>query len=282
MYWTQHTVWSTILRRQQGGIDEAHRIGHGRCSWACSLCNRHQMLNHGRRSRFARSCPLRRAVRRISCRASSSSNSASSLASRSSLRIAQGLEARSAHRLSPSLTPTATRFWQAAHRIRLRPRSIPSLATTRREILRRSSPSEFLRMCSSFHRRAASRQPRTWLQPPRRGLARLTFSSVGVGTATHLSAERFRISAGIDALHVPFKGGAEAMSEVIAGRVDFFFGPPALVGPHVRDGKLLALAVNGTARTPSLAEVPTTRETRLHGRRISNLVRALRSGEDAA
>jgi tripartite-type tricarboxylate transporter receptor subunit TctC len=88
----------------------------------------------------------------------------------------------------------------------------------------------------------------------------LTFSSVGVGTATHLSAERFRISAGIDALHVPFKGGAEAMSEVIAGRVNFFFGPPALVGPHVRDGKLIALAVNGTARTPSLPDVPTTRE----------------------
>lgn len=88
----------------------------------------------------------------------------------------------------------------------------------------------------------------------------LTFSSVGVGTATHLSAERFRISAGIDALHVPFKGGAEAMLDVIAGRVDFFFGPPALVGPHVRDGKLLALAVNGNNRTAGFAEVPTTHE----------------------
>jgi tripartite-type tricarboxylate transporter receptor subunit TctC len=88
----------------------------------------------------------------------------------------------------------------------------------------------------------------------------LTFSSVGVGTATHLSAERFRLSAGIAALHIPFKGGGEAMSEVIAGRVDFFFGPPALVGPHIRDGKLLALAVNGTARTSSFPDVPTTRE----------------------
>lgn len=88
----------------------------------------------------------------------------------------------------------------------------------------------------------------------------LTFSSVGVGTATHLSAERFRISAGLDALHVPFKGGAEAMSEVIAGRVDFFFGPPALVAPHVRDGKLVALVVNGTRRSAVLPDVPTTRE----------------------
>lgn len=88
----------------------------------------------------------------------------------------------------------------------------------------------------------------------------LTFSSAGMGSATHMSAERFSLSARIDALHVPFKGGAEAMSDVMAGRVDFFFGPPALVGPQIRDGKLLALAVNGSTRTPSLPDVPTTRE----------------------
>ncbi len=89
----------------------------------------------------------------------------------------------------------------------------------------------------------------------------LTFSSVGVGTATHLSAERFRMSAGLDALHVPFKGGAEAMSEVIAGRIDFFFGPPPLLLPHIREGTLRALVVNGTSRMSALPEVPTTRET---------------------
>jgi len=88
----------------------------------------------------------------------------------------------------------------------------------------------------------------------------LTFSSVGVGTATHLSAERFKASAGLDALHIPFKGGAEAMSEVIAGRVDFFFGPPALVLPHVKQGTLTALVVNGTSRTSAFPDVPTTRE----------------------
>ncbi len=88
----------------------------------------------------------------------------------------------------------------------------------------------------------------------------LSFSSVGVGTATHLSAERFRVSAGIDAVHVPFRGGAEAMSEVIAGRVDFFFGPPALVLQQVRQGQLTALAVNGTNRIPALPDVPTIRE----------------------
>jgi len=88
----------------------------------------------------------------------------------------------------------------------------------------------------------------------------LNFSSVGVGSATHLSAERFRRSAGIDAVHIPFKGGAEALTEVIAGRVDFFFGPVGLVLPHIREGKVVALAVNGTKRSPALPNVPTTLE----------------------
>jgi tripartite-type tricarboxylate transporter receptor subunit TctC len=88
----------------------------------------------------------------------------------------------------------------------------------------------------------------------------LNFSSVGVGSATHLSAERFVSSAGIQAVHVPFKGGAEAMLEVIAGRVDFFFGPVALVLPQIREGKLRALAVNGSSRSTLLPDVPTLRE----------------------
>jgi tripartite-type tricarboxylate transporter receptor subunit TctC len=86
------------------------------------------------------------------------------------------------------------------------------------------------------------------------------FSSVGVGTATHLSAERFRFSAGVQAAHVPFKGGAEAMFEAMAGRVDFFFGPVGIVLPHVREGKLAALVVNGAKRSAALPDVPTTLE----------------------
>jgi tripartite-type tricarboxylate transporter receptor subunit TctC len=88
----------------------------------------------------------------------------------------------------------------------------------------------------------------------------LNFSSVGVGSATHLGAERFRHSAGIDAVHVPFKGGAEAMTEVIAGRIDFFFGPVGLVLQNIREGKLRALVVNGAQRASALPDVPTTRE----------------------
>ena len=92
----------------------------------------------------------------------------------------------------------------------------------------------------------------------------LNFSSVGVGSATHLSAERFRRSAGIEAVHVPFKGGAEAMTEVIAGRIDFFFGPVPLVLPQVQDGKLAtALAVDVAARRA--ASLRTSRPRRRPG-----------------
>ena len=89
-----------------------------------------------------------------------------------------------------------------------------------------------------------------------------TFASAGgVGTNTHMSAERFRASAGIDAVHVPLKGGPEAVTEVMAGRVDFFFGPVGLVLSHVRAGTLAALAVNSPKkRSPALPDVPTTLE----------------------
>lgn len=86
------------------------------------------------------------------------------------------------------------------------------------------------------------------------------YSSPGVGTGSHLSAERFRLSAGLDAVHVPFKGGVEAMTEVIAGRIDFFFVVLGPALPYIRDGKLTALAVNGTQRAAALPDVPTLAE----------------------
>jgi tripartite-type tricarboxylate transporter receptor subunit TctC len=89
---------------------------------------------------------------------------------------------------------------------------------------------------------------------------KLNFASVGVGSAVHLSAERFRASAGYDAVHIPFKGGAEALAEVIAGRVDYYFCPIATALPHIKSGKLLALAVSSKTRTPLLPDVPTTLE----------------------
>ena len=109
----------------------------------------------------------------------------------------------------------------------------------------------------------------------------LNFSSVGVGSATHLSAERFVSSAGIQAVHVPFKGGAEAMLEVIAGRVDFFFGPVALVLPQIREGKLRALGGQRIEPFHAAARCPDASRSRHQGGGISDLVRAICAGQDA-
>jgi tripartite-type tricarboxylate transporter receptor subunit TctC len=86
------------------------------------------------------------------------------------------------------------------------------------------------------------------------------FASVGVGSGTHLSAEKFKIAAGFEATHVPFRGGPEALTEVITGRVDFYFCPINTALPYIREGKLVALVTNGTTRAPELPEVPTTLE----------------------
>jgi tripartite-type tricarboxylate transporter receptor subunit TctC len=94
-------------------------------------------------------------------------------------------------------------------------------------------------------------------------LGSLTFASVGVGTATHLSVERFRASTGINTVHVPFRGGPQAVTEVIAGRVDFFFSPIGLALSQIRDGKLVPLVVNGSQRSAALPNVPTTSEAGL-------------------
>jgi tripartite-type tricarboxylate transporter receptor subunit TctC len=86
------------------------------------------------------------------------------------------------------------------------------------------------------------------------------FGSVGVGSGTHLSSEKLKLAAGFDAVHIPFRGGPEALTEVIAGRVDFYFCPINTALPFIREGKLLALVTNGSTRVPDLPDVPTTLE----------------------
>jgi tripartite-type tricarboxylate transporter receptor subunit TctC len=88
----------------------------------------------------------------------------------------------------------------------------------------------------------------------------LNYASAGQGSATHLNAEKFRLAAAIDAVNVPFKGSAEAVSEVIAGRIDYYFSPIAPVIGHIQSGQLLALAVGSTKRASALPDVPTTAE----------------------
>ena len=93
----------------------------------------------------------------------------------------------------------------------------------------------------------------------------MNFASAGQGSATHLNAEKFKMAAGIDALNIPFKGSAEAVTEVLAGRVDYYFSPIAPVIGQIKDGQLLALAVGSPRRASALPDVPTTAEAGVPG-----------------
>jgi tripartite-type tricarboxylate transporter receptor subunit TctC len=93
----------------------------------------------------------------------------------------------------------------------------------------------------------------------------LNFSSAGVGSGTHFAAEIFKSMAAIDVVHVPFKGIPEALSETIAGRVQFFMAPIANAVNQVREGKLLGLGVSSPKRDPLLADVPTLDEAGVPG-----------------
>jgi tripartite-type tricarboxylate transporter receptor subunit TctC len=93
----------------------------------------------------------------------------------------------------------------------------------------------------------------------------LNYASAGNGSATHMNAEKFRVAAGIDAVHIPFKGTPEGITEVIAGRVDYFFAPLVSAMPLIKDGKVLALAVGSAKRSSALPDVPTTLEAGVAG-----------------
>ena len=89
----------------------------------------------------------------------------------------------------------------------------------------------------------------------------LNFSSSGIGSGTHLNAEQFRFAAGIDVVHVPYKGVPEQLIDVMTGRVHYFLSPLVPALPFLRDGRLVPLAVSTARRTPVLPDVPTIAET---------------------
>jgi len=92
---------------------------------------------------------------------------------------------------------------------------------------------------------------------------KMTYASAGVGSATHWAAERLRLAAKFEAVHVPFKGGPEALTEVMAGRVDFTsMGLGSALG-FIKSGQLLPLAVSTMKRSPALPDVPTSTEAGL-------------------
>jgi tripartite-type tricarboxylate transporter receptor subunit TctC len=95
--------------------------------------------------------------------------------------------------------------------------------------------------------------------------ARLTFASAGPGTSGHLAAEIFKQVTGIQALHVPYKGGAQAMVDIIAGRVSFMFVDPVQGMPQIRANQLRPVAVSSPERLSLLPDVPTVTEAGFRG-----------------
>ncbi|RXN85471.1 LacI family transcriptional regulator [Achromobacter aloeverae] len=90
---------------------------------------------------------------------------------------------------------------------------------------------------------------------------KLTFGSSGNGTAVHLAAELFKETARISLTHVPYKGASPAMTDLIGGQIDMFFGTAGAVTPLVKAGKLRAVAITSTERSPYWPGVPTIAET---------------------
>ena len=93
----------------------------------------------------------------------------------------------------------------------------------------------------------------------------LNFGSAGTGSGTHINAEKFRLAAGIDAVHIPYKGTPEALTDTMTGRITYFFSPISAALPNIREGKLVALGVSTAKRSSVLPNVPTLAESGLPG-----------------
>jgi tripartite-type tricarboxylate transporter receptor subunit TctC len=91
------------------------------------------------------------------------------------------------------------------------------------------------------------------------------FGSAGTGSGTHINGEKFRLAAGIDVTHIPYKGTPEALNDTLAGRVTYFFSPISAALPNIREGKLVALGVSTAKRSSALPNVPTIAEAALPG-----------------
>lgn len=89
----------------------------------------------------------------------------------------------------------------------------------------------------------------------------LNFGSAGVGSPFHLAGELFKVMAGVNITHIPYKGGPQATVDLLSNRVQLMFGNSFNVQPYVKDGRLRALAVTSTSRSTSLPQLPTVAET---------------------
>lgn len=94
---------------------------------------------------------------------------------------------------------------------------------------------------------------------------RLSFASVGAGSAVHISGEMFKLATGVDMVHVPYRGGGPAIAALVAGEIQLMFGNGSSTLPHVRAGSVRALGVTSARRQPYLPDVPTIAEAAIPG-----------------
>ena len=85
----------------------------------------------------------------------------------------------------------------------------------------------------------------------------ISFGSVGIGSAVHVSSAKFRLAAGFQATHVPYRGGSEVITDILGGRIDFYFCPLATALPLIKEGRARALVVSTSKRVPDLPDLPT-------------------------
>jgi tripartite-type tricarboxylate transporter receptor subunit TctC len=104
----------------------------------------------------------------------------------------------------------------------------------------------------------------------RKSPGKLNYGSTGVGSASHLAGELFNSIGGVEIVHIPFKGGAPAMNELLAGRISAYFATMSTAGPHIAAGKLIPLATTGLQRAPFLPDLPTVSEAGLKGFTATN------------